>query len=101
LQATNPIHSIFPFLVNFNIGASNKALILNQRNSFAKFKDFLNKTEDKSSVWFKVNEETSASKEDVFWDMIAFLVGGHESSAKTLTTALMMIKKHPEIEGKL
>jgi len=48
-----------------------------------------------------VLEETQATKEDVFWDMIAFLVGGHESSAKTLTTALLVLKKHPEIEEKL
>ena len=46
-------------------------------------------------------EETKGKREQVFWDMIAFLIGGHESSAKTLTTALYQLKKQPDIEIKL
>lgn len=100
-QLMNPFNSIFPFLVDYNIGSQNRALIRNQKQCFIKFQEFLDKSRDKTSVYCKILEETNEKKENVFWDMIAFLIGGHESSAKSLTTGLFQLKKNPEAEQKL
>ena len=97
----SPLNNIFPFLVDYNIGSANSALIRNQKQCFLKFQEFLEKSKDKTSVYCKILEETNERKENVFWDMIAFLIGGHESSAKSLTTAMCQLKKNPEVETKL
>lgn len=62
---------------------------------------FLEESTDTNSVYQQVLKESRVEKELVFSDLIAFLVGGHESSARVLTNAMFYAKKYPECHTKL
>ena len=93
---------LFPQLVFWNIGSSNRRNYRNAGSIRQVARNFLNQSKDKDSVYRKViQEDVFVDVEKAFPWMLSFVGGGHETSSRVLCTALMMFKRHPEVQQKL
>lgn len=101
MELKQPYTLLMPFMADYDLGPQNQRFLRNQRNCFQTFRDFLKHSSDKDSVWCKVLKDAKGSEEELFWDIIAILVGGHDSSSKMLVTGLYEMKRNPDIAARL
>lgn len=94
------INVVFPQLIDYNIGPENRRIARNNDEIARVLKKFLQETEDKTSVYYQVVEQLK-NKDQVFQDCISLLVGGHETTFLTFSSALYCLKKYPECYKKL
>lgn len=96
-----PINVIFPWLVSYDIGRTNKINTDNSNEIARVLREFLERSTDLDSVYSRVLKAGAASKEEVFADIMSFLFGGHETISRALTTAMYVIKKFPDVTSRL
>ena len=96
-----PINVIFPWLVEKDIGKVNRVNTANSMGLANCIREFLDKTEDRQSVYHRVLEEGVGSAEEIYADIMSFMFGGHETSSRAFTTALLQLKRAPEMLQKI
>ena len=99
--AMNPMNVIFPWLVHYGIGSENKRNNKNSDEFERVIKDVCEKSEDNNSVYKQVLNTGQFDKVQVYKDIMTLLFAGHETTSKSLCSAMYQLKKHPEIEAKL
>lgn len=97
----NPMNVIFPWLVHYRIGSENKRNNKNSDEFERVIKDVCEKSEDNNSVYKQVLNTGQFDKVQVYKDIMTLLFAGHETTSKSLCSAMYQLKKHPEIEAKL
>lgn len=102
-MAMKPINSFFPFLLDNGIGGDNKRHLQNCKTLFDSLRDFTKESDDENSILRRVmSKETEGVKEeDVFQDLIIFLMASFESIAHTVTGVLHQFTKTPKIREKV
>jgi cytochrome P450 len=98
---TTPMNIIFPKLVEYDIGRSNRINTKNSDDVSRVIQQFLENGTDMNSVYHKVLSEGQTTKAEVYADIMSFMFGGHETTSRALTTALFELKKKPEMLTKL
>jgi cytochrome P450 len=97
----SPLASMFPILSSKGLY---KQFGINDKN-FDTFKNamrnMLKETKDKDSVLYQIRESGEFSEDEIFHDLILFMVGGTESSSHSLTAAFYYLKKYPDILAKV
>ena len=95
-----PLNVVFPWLVEYDIGAFNKINTKNSDDVVRVIKNFLENGEDKDSVYHWVIEaDKTLSKEHVFKDTMSFMFGGHETNSRALISIMLYLKRYPEWES--
>lgn len=74
---------LFPLTVEYDIGQENARNTRNNNEIIRVLKNFINSSEDKTSVYHLVTSQLGIDPNETFKDSMAFLVGGHETSSKT------------------
>ena len=97
----NPLNALFPWMVEYSIGKTNRTNTKNSDDVVRVIKKFLKESEDKDSVYYKVLEDKVATSDEIFNDVMSFMFGGHETTSRALTTALFQLKKNPLVFKKL
>jgi len=97
-----PLNMIFPWFVKYDIGELNWINTWNSDDVVNVIKNYLENEIDSDSVYQKVLEsEKSLPKEQVFKDIMKVMFGGHQTSAKTLTSMMLYIKWYPKWEQEI
>ena len=99
--AMNPMNVIFPWLVHYGIGSENRRNNKNSDEFERVIKDVWEKSEDNHSVYNQVLNTGEFDKVQVYKDIMTLLFAGHETTSKSLCSALFQLKKNPDIEKKL
>jgi len=99
--ALNPLNVMFPWLVHYSIGAENKRNTKNSDEFERVIRDICAKSQDSNSVYNQVLKTGEIDKEMAYKDVMAILFAGHETTSKSLCSALFQLKKNPEVEKKL
>jgi len=97
----NPLNILFPLLVHYSIGAENRRNTKNSDEFERVIKDICAKSQDSNSVYNQVLATGEIDKEMVYKDVMTILFAGHETTSRSLCSALFQLKKHPEAEKKL
>ena len=97
----NPIGTFFPFLNKYNLVQpySRDKKNIDQFKSI--LKEFLTKTTDTESVYSKLCLEPELDKDEIFIDLLTFLMAGTDTSAHLLCSTLYLLKKNPDCYIKL
>lgn len=97
----NPISSVFFYLNHFDLINPFKR---NKRNLMV-FYDTMNKaineSKDKESLFNQLLDSQEMTREEIFMDLIFFLLGGAETSSHTVVSCLYLLKKNPEALAKV
>ena len=89
---------IFPEMVYWNIGTSNRRNTWNAKCIRRVLRNFVENSSDKSSVYQKIIQEKCFEDwNQAFEAILGFMNGGHETSSKALCTAMLELKRHPEV----
>lgn len=96
-----PMNILFPWLVHYSIGSENRRNTKNSDEFERVIRDICAKSKDQSSVYNQILNTGEIDAEAVYKDVMTILFAGHETISKSLCSALLQLKRHPEIEEKL
>ena len=94
-------HLLFPCLQRYNLTHPFNVNKRNINEIWRVCREYLEKSEDKESVYARVMMTGEISKEDALKDLIGFLFAGHETSSHSISSALFNLTKDPHISVKL
>ena len=92
----HPVTLVIPFINYYNLTNPFKRNVKNVLSLRRWIMEAINKWNDSESICYKLINNENFDKNLILQDMIAFLVGGTESTAHTLTSLLYFLKKYPE-----
>jgi len=97
LQLINPITTMFPFINKYDLINPYKRDKANLINFTNLLKEIVYKSKDTKSVSYKVFKESPCTKQEIFEDLLTYMVAGSETSARTMVSAMYYMKKNPDI----
>mmetsp|Transcript_11992 Transcript_11992/g.11999 ORF Transcript_11992/g.11999 Transcript_11992/m.11999 type:complete len:374 (-) Transcript_11992:46-1167(-) len=93
---------IFPELVDYNLGRENRRNERNNKEIGRVLNEFIAQSTEKNSVYAQVIDELKDTpQEQILSDCISLLIGGHETTFMSFTSAVYCLKKYPEVMTKL
>ena len=87
---------LFPEFIQFGIGKENRRNDRNNNEIARVLREFVVQSNDNTSVYKQAIAALDSDPEDIFSDCSALLIGGHETTFMSFTSALYSLKKHPE-----
>jgi len=87
---------LFPQLIDYNIGRENRRNERNNKEITRVLKEYLATSKDTNSVYEQTIKALDVDPENIFADCIALLIGGHETTFLSFTSAVYSLKKNPE-----
>ena len=96
-----PQNQIFPFLFTKGWLYPNNINERNWNELRRTVKEFLDKLEDKDSIYRQLIDDEGFNADDIFDDIIGLLHAAHQTSHHTVSSVLYFIKKHPKWFEKL
>mmetsp|Transcript_7557 Transcript_7557/g.8596 ORF Transcript_7557/g.8596 Transcript_7557/m.8596 type:complete len:293 (+) Transcript_7557:712-1590(+) len=87
---------LFPQLIDYNIGTENRRNEKNNSEISRVLLDFLKTSNDETSVYRQVVNKLKVEPELIFADCMALLIGGHETTFMSFSSAIYSLKKYPE-----
>ena len=100
-SAFHPLTAFVPVLNKKNLVNPFKRDYNNALEFRRALKEFLKTTKDTESVYSKLKEDQSLDEDQLFWDLITFLLGGTDTSAHLISSALYFIQKNEGCYEKL
>ena len=100
-QLINPITTMFPFINNHDLINPYKRDRKNLNNFNKLLKEVIAKSKDEKSVAFQVFKQSKCTKQEIYEDLITYMVAGSETSARTMVSTLYFLKRHPEFLQKV
>lgn len=100
-QLINPLTTMFPFINKYDLINPYKRDRKNLINFTNLFKDIVSKSKDEKSVQYQVFKQSPCTHQEIFEDLLTYMVAGSETSARTMVSSLYYMKKNPETLVKL
>ena len=97
----HPLTLILPILNEFDLVNPFKRNLKNIDTFRATLKEFTAKCEDQDSIFFQLRENSDNKEDEIFEDLIFFMLGGTETSSHAITSAIFYLKKNASVLEKL
>ena len=97
----HPLKLIFPSLNVYNLVNPFKRNLKNIAVFRKTLNEITNKCEDEESIYYKLVQETDIKEDEVFEDIIGFMIAGTETSSHAIGSAIYFLKKNPKCLTKL
>ena len=92
---------IFPFLANWKLIEPYKSCAKNIKEVIRISEEFCENSRDKDSYYHTSMKTGNFTKAEWVMDCITMLIAGYETTARSLTSILYLLKRHPKIHTKL
>ncbi|CAI2366518.1 unnamed protein product [Moneuplotes crassus] len=96
----NPLGIVFPFINDNNLCEPYKRIMRNVRRMENGIKKFLQKSDDKDSLYWKLKSEKAHTEQELMADLLGLLFAGSETTSQTTAGMLYFIKKNPGVMKK-
>ena len=111
----HPLTLVLPLLNEYNLVNPFKRNLKNEYNLVNPFKrnlknvevfrttlhEITSKCKDEGSIYYKLTQDKDNKEEDIFEDIIAFMLAGTETSSHAIGSAIYFLKKNPKCLTKL
>ncbi len=102
-EVSNPLRKVFGFLIPSRHRAQQEAKVL--KNFLSKVMNTYRENNDKSPnntiIKLVVNNPAYKNDDERLSDLIALMIGGHDTTSFQIASILMMLSKHPQVADKL
>ena len=92
---------IFPFLASWKLIEPYKSCAKNVQEAIRISEKYFESSEDQNSYYHKSMKTGKFTKDECVMDCITMLIAGFETTARSLTSVLYLLKHNPEIKTKL
>jgi cytochrome P450 len=97
----HPLTIIFPYLNVHNLCQPFKRIDKNNTTMRNLVKEVMKKSKDVNSIYHQIKQIPGSNEHTILEDIIAFIVGGTETSSHAITSTLYYLKKNPMVLEKL
>ena len=97
----HPITLTLPILNEYNLVNPFKRNMKNIKAMRTTLKEITDKCKDEGSIYYKLTQGKNNKEDDIFEDIIGFMIAGTETSSHAIGSAIYFLKKNPNCLAKL
>jgi len=97
----HPLGFVFPFLKKYPIVQPYKGTVINAKTIKMSLRKFCDDSKDEGSVFNRLVALNKFDREDIYNDILGFLLTGMDTTADGIASILYFLKKNPRVMDKL